>query len=80
MEADRGADFDDVPPGAIGMYNYYTRLSTGLRQLMAGERKFALKYISRDDIFALTREASKISGISYVMDADAEEMDKILGV
>ena len=53
---------------------------TGLKQLMAGERKFALKYISRDDIFALTREASEVSGISYVMDADKEEMDKILGV
>jgi len=73
-----GKDFDEVPPGAIGMYNYYDRLSTGLRQLMAGARKFALKYISRDDIFALTREASEISGISYVMDADKEEMGKIL--
>lgn len=75
-----GADFDNVPAGAIGMYNYYTRLSTGLKQLMAGERKFALKYISRDDIFALTREASEASGIAYVMDADKEDMDRILGV
>ncbi len=75
-----GADFDNVPAGAIGMYNYYTRLSTGLKQLMAGERKFALKYISRDDIFALTREASEVSGIAYVMDADKEDMDRILGV
>ena len=41
---------------------------------MAGERKFALKYISRDDIFALTREASEVSGINYVMDADNEEI------
>lgn len=80
LRKELGANFDEVPPGAIGMYNYYNRLSTGLKQFMAGERKFALKYISRDDIFALTREASKISGISYVMDADAEEMDKILGV
>lgn len=74
-----GDRFDEVPPGAIGMYNYYNRLGTGLKQLMAGERKFALKYISRDDIFALTREASEISGIDYVMDADEAEMDEILG-
>ncbi|MBM3211698.1 FMN-binding glutamate synthase family protein [Candidatus Poribacteria bacterium] len=80
LKKELGADFEDVPPGAIGMYNYYTRLSTGLKQLMAGARKFALKYISRDDIFALTREASEVSGIHYVMDADKEEMDKILGV
>jgi glutamate synthase domain-containing protein 2 len=78
LRKELGVDFDEVPPGAIGMYNYYNRLSTGLKQLMAGERKFALEYISRDDIFALTREASEISGISYVMDADKEEMDKIL--
>jgi len=64
----------------LGMYNYYTRLSTGLKQFMAGARKFALEYISRDDISTLTREASEISGITYVMDADKEEMDRILEV
>ena len=57
------------------MYTYYDRLATGLRQLMAGERKFALKYITRDDIVVLTREASNISGIPYVMDSDREEID-----
>jgi len=74
-----GKDFKDIPIGAIGMYTYYDRLATGLKQLMAGERKFALKYITRDDIFALTRESSDISGISYVMDCDREEIDRILG-
>jgi len=74
-----GKDFKDIPIGAIGMYTYYDRLATGLKQLMAGERKFALKYITRDDIVALTREASDISGISYVMDCDREEIDRILG-
>lgn len=74
-----GKDFDKLPPGAIGMYTYYDRLSTGLKQFMSGARKFALKHISRDDIFALTPEASNISGVSYVMDADRAEVDKILG-
>ncbi|MBL7123494.1 MAG: FMN-binding glutamate synthase family protein, partial [Actinobacteria bacterium] len=74
-----GKDFKDIPIGAIGMYTYYDRLATGLKQFMAGERKFALKYIARDDIVALTREASDISGISYVMDCDREEIDRILG-
>jgi len=31
--------------------------------LMAGARKFALKYIDRNDLFALTEEAAKVSGI-----------------
>ena len=73
-----GKDFEKLPPGAIGMYTYYDRLSTGLRQFMAGGRKFALKYISRDDLFALTRDAANVSGISYVMDADREAVEKIL--
>jgi len=73
-----GKDFTKLPTGAIGMYTFYDRLSVGVKQLMAGTRKFALKYISRDDIFTLTREASEISGISYVMDADKEEINKIL--
>ncbi|MBS3906765.1 MAG: hypothetical protein KGZ49_06990 [Syntrophaceae bacterium] len=45
---------------------------------MAGARKFALNYISRDDLCALTREASEVSGISYVMDGDKEEVENIL--
>jgi hypothetical protein len=45
---------------------------------MAGARKFSLKYVSRNDLCSLTREASEISGIPYVMDADKEEVEKIL--
>jgi hypothetical protein len=74
-----GSDFDRIPPAAIGIYTYYDRLSIGLRQLMAGERKFALKYIDRNDIMSLTREAADVSGIPYIMETDAEEVEKILG-
>jgi glutamate synthase domain-containing protein 2 len=74
-----GNDFVKIPAGAIGMYSYIDRLRQGLQQLMAGTRKFALKYIERDDLVALTREAAEISGITYVMDSDRELIDKILG-
>lgn len=75
-----GADeFSRLPVGAIGVYTYFERLAQGLRQLMCGARKFALEYITRDDVVALTREAAEITGIKYVMDADAEEVEKILG-
>lgn len=73
-----GKDFKKIPPAAIAIYTYYERLSVGLKQLMAGARKFALKYIDRNDLMALTREAAEISGIPYVMDADMEEVEKIL--
>jgi len=32
-----------------------------------------------DDLFSLTREASEVSGISYLMEADEEEVEKLLG-
>ncbi|HWU36791.1 MAG TPA: FMN-binding glutamate synthase family protein [Candidatus Acidoferrum sp.] len=70
--------FEKVPAGALGLYTYYERLAQGLRQLMAGSRKFSLSHITRDDIAALTRDAAQISGISYVMDADREEVEEIL--
>ena len=31
----------ELPTGAIGLYTYYERLAQGLRQLMAGCRKFS---------------------------------------
>ena len=64
--------------GAIGVYTYYQRVAQGLRQLMAGARKFGLKYIDRTDIAALTPEASRISGIPLVSDVDRDEAEAIL--
>jgi hypothetical protein len=61
------------------MVTYFDRLNAGLQQLMAGARKFALNYISRDDLVALTTKSAEMSGIPYVMDADREEVEKILG-
>lgn len=73
-------EFGKIPPGALGLYTYYERLAQGLRQLMAGCRKFSLEHISRDDIATLTREAEEISGIPYVMDVDKDKIAKILSV
>ncbi len=70
--------FGDISPGAIGVYTYFQRLAQGLRQLMTGNRKFALKYIERDDIAAITKEAAEVSGIEYVMDVDKAEVEGIL--
>ncbi|MCK4620298.1 MAG: FMN-binding glutamate synthase family protein, partial [Desulfobacterales bacterium] len=50
-----GKDFSNLPAGAIGLYSYIDRLKQGLQQFMAGARKFALKYIDRNDIVALTK-------------------------
>jgi hypothetical protein len=45
---------------------------------MAGSRKFNLNEITRDDIFALTREAADITGINYIMDWEKETSINIL--
>jgi len=79
LKREYGKDYEKIPTSAIGLYTYYERLAQGLRQLMAGSRKFAVKFIERGDIMALTREAADVSGIPYVMEADMEEVERILG-
>jgi glutamate synthase domain-containing protein 2 len=73
-----GKDFEKVPTGAMGVYTYMERLHQGLRQIMAGCRKFSLEHISRDDIAALTKESADISSIPYITDVDDKEVNKIL--
>ena len=43
--------------GAIGLYSYLSRLSFGLKLLMALNRKFSLKYIHQSDVIPMTKEA-----------------------
>jgi len=73
-------EFEKLPAGALGLYTYYERLAQGLRQLMAGSRKFAVKHIARDDIAALTPEAAQVSRIQYIMEADQGKVERILNI
>jgi len=73
-----GAEVDELPLGAIGVYTFCQKLKVGLQQLMAGARKFNPSAITREDVIALTEEAAKVSGLSYVMDAYREEAELIL--
>ncbi|MCC6579407.1 MAG: FMN-binding glutamate synthase family protein [Phycisphaeraceae bacterium] len=68
----------DLPLGAIGIYTFAQKIKTGMQQLMAGSRNFRLSTIGRQDLMALTEEASKVSGIAYVMDAYRKEAEAIL--
>lgn len=71
-------DFEKIPTGAIGLYTYYERLGQGLRQLMAGCRKFSLEHVSRDDVAALTPDAAEITGLRYIMEVDQGRAEEIL--
>jgi len=73
-----GKDFKKLPLAAVAMYTFCDRLKLGLQQFMAGSRKFALQYIDRSDIVALTKDAAEVTGIPYVMESDMEEAQRIL--
>ncbi len=78
LRARYGAEVDNLPAGALGIYTYCDKIKVGLQQLMSGSRNMRLSTISRDDLMALTREASEVSGISYVMDAYRDEAMRII--
>ncbi|HDQ06389.1 MAG TPA: FMN-binding glutamate synthase family protein [Candidatus Bathyarchaeota archaeon] len=78
LEEKFGSEMKNIPLGAVGLYTYCQKFKVGLQQLMAGSRNFKLSTISRKDLMALTEEAAKISGIPYVMDAYADEANRIL--
>lgn len=78
LKSKYGNDFEKLPLGAIAMYTFCDRLKLGLQQFMAGARKFAIQYIDRNDLVSLTKEASEVTGIPYVMESDMEEAERIL--
>jgi len=73
-----GKEMKNIPLGALGVYSFAQKIRVGLQQLMAGSRNFRVNTISRSDLMTLTEEASKISGIPYVMDAYRKEAEAIL--
>jgi glutamate synthase domain-containing protein 2 len=78
LKAKYGSDVDTFPMGALGVYTYADKIKVGLQQLMSGSRNMRLDTIARADVMALTREASEISGVPYVMDAYREEALRII--
>lgn len=74
-----GKDAEKLPWPAIGLYTYlYDRLGIGLKQLMAGARKWNLSLLDRNDIAALTERASKVTGIPLIEDIEKDTMEEIL--
>lgn len=73
-----GKEADSFPLGAIGLYSAAEKLRIGLQQLMAGARKFRTHLITRNDLAALTEEASKVTGVPYIMNAYREDALKII--
>ncbi len=67
----------DISAGAIGVYSYINRLSAGIKQLMALNRKFELSCIDRSDIIPLTELAAQITGLENYDDILVRELKDI---
>ncbi|MDR1314962.1 MAG: FMN-binding glutamate synthase family protein [Deltaproteobacteria bacterium] len=74
-----GADaMKEIPFGAVAMWGMLDKLGAGLQQLMAGQRKFALKALERSDIAAANRETARETGLSYITEIGDEKAREIL--
>ncbi len=73
-----GPDVDELPLGAIGIFNVTDKIRVGLQQMMAGARSWAIPHINRKDLASLTGACARVTGIPYVMDAYREEAMAII--
>ncbi|MDK9711537.1 glutamate synthase-related protein [Acidaminobacter sp.] len=68
LRAIYGDEADAMSTGAIGLYSYLERISAGLRQLMALNRKFDLSHVDRRDLVPLTPLAKEVTGLEDYSD------------
>ncbi len=74
-----GNRFDKLPLEAVGLYGYMRgRIGVGLQQLMAGSRKWNLKFLHRKDLLALTERAAVATGIPLPEDCGMDAIENIL--
>jgi glutamate synthase domain-containing protein 2 len=74
-----GERFKEIPWEAVALYTYLTdRIGTGLKQLLAGNRKWKLELINRNDLMSLSETAAKVTGIPLPNEAEQEKIETIL--
>lgn len=71
-------EMKNIPHGAIAVWTLADKLAAGVQQLMAGVRRFSLKAITREDIFAGNREVAKETGLEYITEHNDDKAKKIL--
>jgi len=74
-----GERFKEIPWEAVALYTYLTdRIGVGLKQLLAGARKWRLDLINRNDLISLSELAAKVTGISLAHEVEADAIERIL--
>ena len=71
-------EMKNVPYGAIAFYTLADKLYCGLQQLLAGARRFSVRQLAREDIFAGNRETAQETGILHMCEANDQSAKKIL--
>ena len=71
-------EMKNIPFGAVALYTFADKLAAGLKQFMAGARKFNIDQINKSDLMAGNREVEKETGIPYMTEALEEEAQDIL--
>jgi glutamate synthase domain-containing protein 2 len=79
LKAKYGLRFNEIPLESIGVYTYLTdRVGVGLKQLMAGTRKWNLNLLARDDLMSLSTIAQQVTGIPLAHEVENDIVKKIL--
>jgi len=79
LESEFGERFEDIPWEAVALHTYLTeRLGVGLRQLMAGARKWKLGLLDRGDIVSLSERAARTTGIPLIDEMEQDALERIL--
>jgi len=77
LEAVYSQRVQSFTPGTMGVYSYLERVSVGLRQLMALNRKFDIKLLSRDDLIAMTDLSQKITHLDSLETKLSKEINAL---
>jgi len=74
-----GERFKEIPWEAVAVYTYLTdRIGVGLKQLLAGNRKWKLELINRNDLMSLSERAAKVTGIPMPDESEKDAIERIL--
>ena len=79
LKMEFGERFKSIPWEAVALYTYLNeRIGVGLKQLMAGARKWKLNLLNRNDIVSLTERAAKATGIPLIEEIEQDALERIL--
>ncbi|OKY78961.1 MAG: Glutamate synthase domain 2 and ferredoxin domain [Candidatus Methanohalarchaeum thermophilum] len=71
-------EMENIPFGAVALWNLVNKLGTGLKQFMAGARKFNIESIDRGDLMSANKKTENLTGIPFMSDSYDEEAKDIL--